>query len=63
METAAPGHLGEARSYFMPAGAEAFRRDNPNATVQLLNTGHFALQTHVEEIAVAMRQFHAKTVN
>jgi pimeloyl-ACP methyl ester carboxylesterase len=47
--------------YFIPAGAEAFRRDNPNATVQFLDTGHFALETHVEEIAFAMRQFLSKT--
>jgi pimeloyl-ACP methyl ester carboxylesterase len=44
---------------FTPAGAEAFRRDNPNATAQLLDTGHFALETHLEEIASAMRQFLA----
>ena len=43
--------------YFIPAGAEAFRRDNPNATVQFLDTGHFALETHLEEIALAMRAF------
>jgi pimeloyl-ACP methyl ester carboxylesterase len=54
---------GKHDPYFTPAGAEAFRRDNPNATVQLLDTGHFALETHVEEIAFAMRQFLAKTVN
>jgi pimeloyl-ACP methyl ester carboxylesterase len=47
--------------FFIPPGAEAFKKDNPNATVQLLNTGHFALETHVEEIASAMRQFLAKT--
>jgi pimeloyl-ACP methyl ester carboxylesterase len=47
--------------FFIPPGAEAFRRDNPNATVQLLDTGHFALETHVEEIAEAMRQLLAKT--
>ena len=33
--------------YFIPAGAEAFRRDNPNATVQFLETGHSALETHL----------------
>jgi pimeloyl-ACP methyl ester carboxylesterase len=43
--------------YFIPAGAEAFRRDIPGATVQFLDTGHFALETHVEEIAVAMKKF------
>ena len=42
--------------------AEAFRRDNPNAVVQLLDTGHFALETHVEEVALATRQFLAKVV-
>jgi len=46
--------------YFIPTGAEAFRRDNPNATVQFLDTGHFALETHVEEIAIAMRDFLQK---
>ncbi|MBR1222615.1 alpha/beta hydrolase [Bradyrhizobium sp. U87765 SZCCT0131] len=40
--------------FFIPAGAEAYRRDNPNARVQLLDTGHFALETHVEEIAAAV---------
>ena len=43
--------------FFIPPGAEAFPRDNPNATVQLLDTGHFALETHVDEIATAMHQF------
>jgi pimeloyl-ACP methyl ester carboxylesterase len=53
---------GKNDPYFIPAGAEAFRRDIPNATVQFLDTGHFALETHVEEIAVAMRSFLAKTL-
>lgn len=35
----------------------AFGRDNPNTTVQFLDTGHFALETHLEEIALAMRDF------
>jgi pimeloyl-ACP methyl ester carboxylesterase len=52
---------GENDPYFIPAGAEAFRRDNPNATVQFVDTGHFALETHVEEIDAAMREFLAKT--
>jgi pimeloyl-ACP methyl ester carboxylesterase len=54
---------GKHDPFFIPAGAEAFRRDNPNATVEFLDTGHFALETHVEEIAVAMRQFLAKTIS
>jgi pimeloyl-ACP methyl ester carboxylesterase len=48
---------GKHDTYFLPAGAEAFRRDNPNAVVHLLDTGHFALETHVEEVALLMRQF------
>jgi len=51
---------GKEDRYFLPAGAEAFRRDNPNAVVHLLDTGHFALETHVEEIALTMREFLAK---
>ena len=45
--------------FFLPAGAEAFKRDNPNATVQLLDTGHFALETNVLDVARAMRHFLA----
>ncbi len=45
---------GKHDPFFIPPGAEAFRRDNPNAIVQLLDTGHFALETHVEEIALAI---------
>jgi pimeloyl-ACP methyl ester carboxylesterase len=52
---------GKHDPYFIPAGAQAFRRDNPTAVVQLLDTGHFALETHVEEIALAIREFLAKT--
>ena len=48
---------GKNDPFFIPAGAEAFRRDNPNATVQFLDTGHFALETDVEQIAIAMRDF------
>jgi pimeloyl-ACP methyl ester carboxylesterase len=48
--------------YFIPPGAEAFRRDIPNATVQFLDTGHFALETHLEEIATAMRAFLAANI-
>jgi pimeloyl-ACP methyl ester carboxylesterase len=48
---------GKNDPFFIPAGAEAFRRDNPNTTVQFLDTGHFALETHVEDIAIAMRDF------
>lgn len=53
---------GKNDPYFIPAGAEAFKRDIPNATVQFLDTGHFALETHVVEIAEAMRQFLASVI-
>jgi pimeloyl-ACP methyl ester carboxylesterase len=48
---------GKFDPYFIPPGAEAFLRDNPKATVQFLETGHFALETHLEEVAFAMREF------
>jgi len=51
---------GKFDPYFIPAGAEAFKKDIPNATVTLLPTGHFVLETHLQEIAVAMRSFLAK---
>jgi pimeloyl-ACP methyl ester carboxylesterase len=53
---------GKKDPFFIPAGAQAFLRDNPNATLQLLDTGHFSLETHVEEIAGAMREFLSKNV-
>ena len=37
---------GKNDPFFIPPGAEAYRRDNPNAVVELLDTGHFALETH-----------------
>jgi pimeloyl-ACP methyl ester carboxylesterase len=48
---------GKNDPFFIPAGAEAYRKDLPNAKVQLLDTGHFATETHVVEIAAAMREF------
>jgi pimeloyl-ACP methyl ester carboxylesterase len=43
--------------FFLPAGAEAFQRDNPRAEVHFYDTGHFALETHAREIALAIRDF------
>ena len=43
--------------FFLPPGAEAFKRDIPGADVRLLDTGHFALETHANEIAAAIRSF------
>ena len=50
---------GKNDPFFLPAGAEAFKRDNPRAVVQFLDTGHFALETHAEEIAAAIRGLFA----
>ena len=50
---------GKNDPFFLPAGAEAFRRDMPAARVEFLDTGHFALETHVGEIATAMKEFLA----
>jgi pimeloyl-ACP methyl ester carboxylesterase len=50
---------GKNDPFFIPAGAEAFRKDLPNAQVQFLDTGHFAIETHVVEIAAAMKDFLA----
>ena len=48
---------GKNDPFFIPAGAEAFHKDIPNAQVRFLDTGHFALETHVVEIAAAIREF------
>jgi pimeloyl-ACP methyl ester carboxylesterase len=50
---------GKNDPFFVPAGAEAFRRDLPKARIEFLDTGHFALETHVTEIAEAMGTFLA----
>jgi pimeloyl-ACP methyl ester carboxylesterase len=47
---------GKNDPFFIPAGAEAFKRDLPQAKVQFLDTGHFATATHVVEIAAAMKE-------
>ncbi len=48
---------GKNDPFFLPAGAEAFKRDIPDAAVRFLDTGHFALETHAGEIASAIRGF------
>jgi pimeloyl-ACP methyl ester carboxylesterase len=48
---------GKNDPFFLPAGAEAFKRDIPKAVVRFLDTGHFALETHAAEIAAAIREF------
>jgi pimeloyl-ACP methyl ester carboxylesterase len=48
---------GKNDPFFLPAGAEAFRRDNPSAKVVFYDTGHFALETHAAEIGAEIRAF------
>src|SRR5271168_4704672 len=50
---------GKNDPFFLPAGAEAFKRDIPGAVVRFIDTGHFALETHASEIATAIRDFLA----
>jgi len=48
---------GKNDPFFLPTGAEAFKRDNPRAVVRFFDTGHFALETHAREIAEIIRDF------
>jgi pimeloyl-ACP methyl ester carboxylesterase len=48
---------GKNDPFFLPQGAEAFKRDNPTAVVQFYDTGHFALETHNQEIAATIMNF------
>lgn len=48
---------GKNDPFFLPPGAEAFKRDIPEADVRFFDTGHFALETHAAEIAAAIREF------
>jgi pimeloyl-ACP methyl ester carboxylesterase len=47
--------------FFLPQGAEAFKGDIPGAEVRFLDTGHFALETHSDEIAAAIREFLSRS--
>jgi pimeloyl-ACP methyl ester carboxylesterase len=48
---------GKNDPFFLPAGAQAFKRDIPGALVRFFDTGHFALETHASDIAAAIREF------
>lgn len=48
---------GKNDPFFLPAGAEAFKRDVPKAEIHFFDTGHFALETHAREIAGAIHDF------
>ncbi len=53
---------GENDPFFLPAGAQAFKQDNPQTEIHLYPTGHFALETHCREIAAAIRNFLNRTI-
>jgi len=53
---------GKHDPFFLPAGAEAFKRDLPDAEIHFYDTGHFALETHATEIGAAIRAFLARHV-
>lgn len=54
---------GKNDPFFVPPGAEAFRRDIPDAEVHFVDAGHFPLETHLDEIARIIRAFLARTVD
>lgn len=53
---------GKKDEIFVAAGAEAFKRDLPNAEIHMLDTGHFALETHLDEMVGLIKPFLAKNV-
>jgi pimeloyl-ACP methyl ester carboxylesterase len=54
---------GKNDPFFLPPGAKAFQRDNPDAEVHLLDAGHFALETKGEETAGIVREFLGRAVS
>ena len=53
---------GKNDPFFLPAGAEAYKRDNPNAEVRFFDTGHLALETHNAEIGATIMDFLGRKV-
>jgi pimeloyl-ACP methyl ester carboxylesterase len=53
---------GKNDPFFIPPGAEAFKRDVPSAEIRFVDSGHFALETHAREIGAAMRMFLGKHI-
>jgi pimeloyl-ACP methyl ester carboxylesterase len=54
---------GNKDPFFLPAGAEAYKRDMPDATIKFYNTGHFALETNANEIGNDILKFMATLPN
>ena len=53
---------GKNDPFFLPAGAQAWKRDIPNVEIRFFDTGHFALETHAAEIGATIRAFLDKNV-
>ena len=53
---------GKNDPFFLPAGAELFKRDIRDADIRFFETGHFALETHADEIAAVIRNFLASHI-
>jgi pimeloyl-ACP methyl ester carboxylesterase/alkylhydroperoxidase family enzyme len=54
---------GKNDPFFLPQGAEAFRRDVPDAEIHFVDAGHFPLETHLDEIARIIRAFLSRTLD
>lgn len=54
---------GKNDPFFLPAGAEAYRRHNPDTEIHFLDAGHFILETHLNDVAAVIRAFLAKTID
>ncbi|GAB6387227.1 alpha/beta hydrolase [Stutzerimonas marianensis] len=53
---------GKNDPFFLPAGAQAWTRDIPEANIRFYDTGHFALETHGDEIIPVIREFLDKSI-
>lgn len=54
---------GKNDPFFLPAGAEAFRRDLPDVEIHLVDAGHFILEAHLDEVARIIAPFLARTLD
>jgi len=54
---------GKNDPFFLPQGAEAYRRDNPDVQIHFVDAGHFPLETHLDEVAGIILRFLAKTLD
>jgi alkylhydroperoxidase family enzyme len=54
---------GKNDPFFLPQGAEAFRRDIPDAEIHFIDAGHFPLETHRDEVTGIIRAFLARTLD